>query len=152
MLNEISILRPYEKTLTKPEVAQRLARLERALELKALDSQQAGVDRDEAESAARLIEALRDTPEAVMRMGSLLVIKVTGPGGARVVARTLTTDEMIAVNQKPSLLESPQDLLDLIGSGALHSSANDRDSSLRALPESASQPQLRPQGEPGPAE
>ena len=112
-------LRLFARTkdaITQPAVAQRLEKLERALELKTLDTQQAGVDREEAESAARLIEALKDTPEAVLRIGSLLMIKVTGPTGARIISRTLTTKEMIEIGRQPNLLESPGDLLRFIES------------------------------------
>lgn len=75
----------------------------------------ATLDRQQAESVARLIEALNGTPEAVVRTDSLLMIKVTGPNGARIVGRTLTAREMIAIEREPSLLESPTDLLRLIG-------------------------------------
>jgi hypothetical protein len=107
----------YFAKLRHPEVTRRLEKGERAIELKVLDAQQADVDQKQAEATARLIEALRDTPEAVIQAGSVLLVKTSTPVGQSIVCRTLTAEEMIRIKREPGLFEKPVQLLEMIDSG-----------------------------------
>jgi hypothetical protein len=101
-----------KEALTHPELTHRLKRLEHAVELQGLSKPQAEVDEKQAVAAARLIEALRGTPNAACQVGSVLVVKSTDAvHGERVVVRTLTVRQMMAIERDDQLLTDPQGLL-----------------------------------------
>jgi len=100
------------EVMTQPEVAERLAKLERALELKGLGRPQAEIDEKQAAAVSHLITAVKDTPNAAIQVGSILLIKLSGPNGAAIKVRTLTQMELIHLENNQSLLDSPSDLLE----------------------------------------
>jgi hypothetical protein len=74
-------------SLSSDEVRTRLTKVERALELAAIDERQAAVDLIESQVVEKLMEALGDVSEACVRIGSLLLVKTHGAKGATVYAR-----------------------------------------------------------------
>lgn len=102
------------EAMSEPEVAERLRKAERALEMQVLHKIQAEVDQKQAEAAAALIEALKDSQAAAIQVGSLLLVKTTSPAGPLVAARTLTQNEMLLLEKNPSLLRNPEDILFLL--------------------------------------
>jgi hypothetical protein len=99
------------RSVTSDEVALRLAKVERAVELAQLDNRQAEVDGKEAEAVAQLLESLADIPQACMRVGSLLIVKFQDPSGPVVLARTLTQPEIRALNRFPEIQARPRDVM-----------------------------------------
>jgi hypothetical protein len=97
--------------LTSEEMLERLQKAERAVELAALGRVQADVDQKQASAAAQLIESLKLIPNAVCAVGSILVVKVTDDHGPRVVVRTLTQKQMIALERDDRLVRDPHTLL-----------------------------------------
>jgi hypothetical protein len=112
---------------TQPEVAERLQKIERAIELRGLGQPQAEIDLKQAEAVAKLMEAVRDVPLAAMQTGSILVIKVPGPNGAMVQARTLSQLELIHLENNQELLTSPSDLLERLSQLCHASAGGDND-------------------------
>ena len=99
--------------ITQPEVLERLQKAERALELATLQKYQAEVDKQQADAAGTLLQSLKDVPNAVCQIGSILIIKVTdSPSGPRVFTRSLTTREMIYLERNQHLLREPQTILE----------------------------------------
>jgi hypothetical protein len=97
--------------LTSDEMIERYEKAERAVELAALGRAQADVDQKQAAAAAQLVESLKLIPNAVCTVGSILVMKLTDEHGARVVVRTLTQKQMIAIERDDRLVRDPQALL-----------------------------------------
>jgi hypothetical protein len=97
--------------LTSDEILDRLQKAERAIELAALGRVQAEVDQKQAAAASQLIESLKSTPHAVCAIGSVLVVKVTDDNGPRIIARTLTQKQMIAIERDDRLVRDPHALL-----------------------------------------
>jgi hypothetical protein len=97
--------------LTSDEMTARYEKAERAIELAALGRAQADVDQKQAAAAAQLIESLKLIPNAVCAVGSVLVVKVTEEHGPRVVVRTLTQKQMIAIERNDQITRDPQALL-----------------------------------------
>lgn len=64
--------------LTRREVQDRLAAVERALELKHIGAPRAGATRDLAEAASSLIQAVQDLDDVRIQVGSLLLVKTAG--------------------------------------------------------------------------
>lgn len=107
-----------KEALTQDEVLERLRKAERALELATLQIKQSEVDRNQAEAASKLLEAIADASEAVCQIGSILVVKHRGPDGKnRVFTRSLTAAEMIYLESHQELLKSPERILESISKG-----------------------------------
>jgi hypothetical protein len=96
---------------TRPEVADRLAKLERALELKGIQESQSRIDVNEAEAASKLLKALEGISNAAIQVGSLLIVKTSNPIHNTVRIRTLTTNEMIHLEKNQTLLAQPESVL-----------------------------------------
>jgi hypothetical protein len=101
--------------VTRPEVIERLRKLERAIELEVLDNKQAAVDKEEAEAVKCLLEAVKGTPNAVIQIGSLLVFKIANDDvGGAVFTVTLTQEQMSRISANPRILAEPNYILDYL--------------------------------------
>lgn len=94
----------------------------RAIEMQALDKEQARIDNQQADAVAKLVTSLCDTETALIQIGSVLLLKVDG----RLVVRNLTQQEMILIRRKSSDLASPNLILEALeefacGEGRLNS-------------------------------
>ncbi|MEZ0107999.1 cold shock CspA family protein [Catenulispora sp. EB89] len=89
-----------KEALTSREVKDRLRRVERAFELGLLDKPQAEVNATQAEAVAKTLESIRDQNEALLQIGSLLIIKRRGVP----IVRNLTYDEMAHLQRNPLLV------------------------------------------------
>jgi hypothetical protein len=103
-----------KEILTRKEVQERLVKIERAMELVALDTHQANVDKAQAEGAAALLKALDQIPDAVLQIGSLAIVKRTDSGIPRVVARTLTQEELLIFKKTANILQDPSAMMKLL--------------------------------------
>jgi hypothetical protein len=97
--------------LSSSEVRERLVKVERALELVGLDVRQAEVDVKTADAVAKLLTALNDIDRAVVRAGSVLLIKYATPQGPVVLTRTLSQLEIRALEKYPEIQLNPEHTL-----------------------------------------
>jgi hypothetical protein len=102
---------------SQPEVAERLRKAERALELQALHKTQAEVDKNQAEAAQALIQSLEGIGNAAIQVGSLLIVKTSSEKGAQLAVRTLTQNQLALLEKDPSLLQQPNTVLRLVTEG-----------------------------------
>ena len=100
-----------KEVLSQPEVAERFEKIERAIELKAIDNPQADADLKQASATAKLIKALDKIPTAAVQAGSVLVVKLTTPKGSVIQARTLSQQEMVELENNQLLLQDPSEVL-----------------------------------------
>lgn len=100
-----------KEAASQPEVAERLAKVERALEMKGLGTPQAEIDSKQAGAIAALITSLVNVPSAAIQVGSILFLKLTIDGQAVVQARTLTQRELIVLENNQDLLNSPTTIM-----------------------------------------
>ncbi len=100
-----------KKAATKPEVAIRLKKAERAIELATLDKTQASIDKSKAEAAGILVKSLEYVPNGACQVGSILVVKTTDDDGPRILIRSLSNLEMIYLEENPQDLYKPQLIL-----------------------------------------
>jgi hypothetical protein len=89
--------------LSRPEVQDRLAKIERALELKHLDAPQANIDVDLSKAVLNLVKALDKVPNGVVYAGSLLIRKRTSNGEASLEVLSLTREQMELVKSHPAM-------------------------------------------------
>ena len=100
-----------KEVASQPEVADRLAKIERALEMKGLATPQAEIDSKQASAVAALTTSLANVPTAAIQVGSILYLKLTIDDQAVVQARTLTQRELIVLENNQDLLNSPTTIL-----------------------------------------
>lgn len=90
------------------EELQRIAiELRRAAELQALDIPQSRVDAAEGDAVAKLLTALSGEPNAVIQIGSILLVKSDGVPAVR----NLTQFELAVLQRNPELLTQPSIIL-----------------------------------------
>lgn len=98
--------------LTRPEVVERLEKIERAVELRYVEQPQSSVDEKQASAIAKLIKALDKTPNAALQAGSVLVVKLSTNTGPMIQARTLNQRELAELENNQRLLKSPSTILE----------------------------------------
>jgi hypothetical protein len=113
--------------LTSDHVADRLAKVERALDLGFLDVKQAQVDSQEAQAVATLLQALETQERACIRIGSILLIKYTTPSaGGVVLSRNLTPAEMTALQRYPAIQRNPETVLEQLATAVYELNTTDQ--------------------------
>lgn len=63
---------------------------------------------------SEVLGALNDIPHACMRIGSLLLVKRTGPDGPVVLTRSLSPLEIRVLEKFPEIQKDPLTVLDLL--------------------------------------
>lgn len=104
-----------KKSLTSTEVADRLTKVERALELYTIDAKQIEVDEKAARVVADLMSALKDVPSACIRAGSTLLIKYEQGGRPVVLSRQLSQLEIRAWERFPEIQKEPSKAIEALG-------------------------------------
>lgn len=94
-------------------VRERVAKLERALEVEGLGKRQAEIDRAKAESVAALYEVVREQENAVIRTGSIILIKTKGD----IVVWTIGEMEVATLEKNSQLLRDPVAALKFLRGG-----------------------------------
>lgn len=106
-----------------PEVTRRLMReLDRAVELRAVEQIQAQVDAAQGDVVAKLLTALADTANALIQIGSVLLIKVDGVP----LVRNLTHAELAYLQRNPQLSQDPAACLRVLQQMVDHANQNGR--------------------------
>lgn len=96
---------------TKP-VKEIIDKTKHGVELQYLDKVQSEVNKNNAEAAAAMIAAIKDIPNYVGQIGSILIIKGTDTNGiVHLKTIELTTEQMIYLKRNATLLNNPLNLL-----------------------------------------
>jgi hypothetical protein len=98
------------RALTSRELGERLRKVERGIELQLLHKHQAEIDSMQGDAVAKLLTALEHTPDALVQIGSVLLVKVDGVPAVR----NLTHVELRHLEDNPRLLTSPATILDAL--------------------------------------
>lgn len=120
-----------KEALTHPEFARRFDEVEHGLQTYLISKHQSEIDANQADAASKVIESLAAIPNAVIKIGSLLIVKNTNSDGqTAVVVKTLTVREMVVLAKRPELLKQPAEILDELGRETIASSATQSQASL----------------------
>lgn len=104
-----------KEALSQEEVAERLAKLEHAASLKIIDKPQADITKANAEAASKMIKALEGVQSACVQIGNLLIVKFAPKkGDSRLIIRTLTASELIALEKNKAILKLPEKVIDML--------------------------------------
>ena len=101
-----------KKAITSEAAEEIYERAERTVEMRALLLPQAQIDSAQADAAARLITSLDGVSNAVVQIGSVLLIKVDGV----VHVRNLNQHELTILEHSRSLLKAPKEALEVFTS------------------------------------
>jgi hypothetical protein len=89
-----------------------LKEAEYAVEVNTILKPQSEVEKNQSEALLNILKSLEGTHHGVIRIGSLLVVKVTSKDGeVNVQVRTLNILELHTLNRHPELLNQPQHIL-----------------------------------------
>ena len=92
----------------------------KAIELAHLEKTQSEVNKNNAEAAASFIKAIESIPNVASIFGSLVVVKATIDGTTQLITRVLSSNELIALEKQPELINNPLLLMErLNGNGLL---------------------------------
>lgn len=116
------------------EVPQRLAKVERALELNYLDRHQAEVDATKAGAVQQLLDSLANVPQACIRVGSIFLLKYENTRGPVVLIRTLSQLEIHALEKYPEIQTDPPKALEALATAVAALEPADMDNALLQLP------------------
>jgi hypothetical protein len=86
-----------------PGVEKRLIKVERAIDMRLLLTDQANIDAAQGDAVAKLLMALENTHDALIQIGSVLLIKVDDVP----VVRNLSQRELAYMEQNPALFRDP---------------------------------------------
>lgn len=97
---------------TSDEVKDSLKKIKHGVELQTLQKSQAEVNKTHAEAVKELMDAMSETENAACSIGSILILKVTKDGKSNVFTKTLTQNEMIAIEDNQTILMDPSTVLE----------------------------------------
>jgi hypothetical protein len=129
-----------QKELSRPEVQDRLGKLERALEIQKIDGAQAHVDLDLSKAAGELSKALQGVDIGIISIGSLFVVKRNENGQTKLAIISLTQDQMKLVKANPAMQTDPDIFFKLLN---LMNSNTDNQISIDVSPDQSSSATLR---------
>jgi cold shock CspA family protein len=126
----------FRRLLSSEQADDVVARIERAVQVRLLDQQQADVDVKQAEAVAHLMTGLENQESACIQVGSLFLIKV----GGTLVVRNLTPQEMSFLSRYPTALSSPAQVLGALEEFAAKSATVEAVNEQVALPKPGASP------------
>lgn len=100
------------RTLTSSDARDLSFKAQRALELVALESRQAEVNNKNASSVANVIHSLENIPSACIRVGSLLLVKYSGPERPVIMTKTLSDREIRTFERYPGIQKDPKTVIE----------------------------------------
>lgn len=101
-----------KNAITNENVTDRLKEAEYGIEVNGILKQQSEIDKNQSEALSNIITSLKDIPNAAIRIGALIVVKITdNEGVVNLQTRTLSIKELHLLNKKPELLQMPKQIL-----------------------------------------
>jgi hypothetical protein len=98
--------------LSNKEVTDRFKEIEYGVEVNTILKPQSEVDKNHSEALANILKSIENYPNAAIRIGSLIVVKITPPNGEiNIQVRTLSIKELHVLNKRPELLSRPSEIL-----------------------------------------
>jgi hypothetical protein len=121
-----SLVAKSVKVMTSEEVLSRLREVEYSVQVNAILKQQSEIDKNLAEALLNITKSIENVPNAAIRIGSLIVVKLTNKEGeVNIQSRTLTIQELYILNKRPELLHKPHEVLNAL-TACINEGKNDR--------------------------
>ncbi len=100
--------------LSSEEFKEKIDQAEHGLKLSTISKQQSEIDMNQAEAVSKILNSISDIENAAIKIGSLLIVKTTASGNPNIAVKNLSIKEMMLLEDEPSLLKNPIDLLENI--------------------------------------
>jgi hypothetical protein len=107
-------------------VQQKMIELDQRTSIELVGRARAETDAIKTSSAVSLIESLADIPNAVVRVGGLLIIKQTLNGDPAVLTRELSAREIRALELNPGIQKDPHGALELLAAAVAQLEEDER--------------------------
>lgn len=102
------------KAANGEEAKELIVKGKKALELAYLDKIQSEVNKNNSEAAKSLMDAVKEFPNAAMKMGSLIIIKTTNGEIPNVIIMNLSMDQVIRLDKNPSIMNNPLEVINYL--------------------------------------
>ncbi|MDF2437777.1 MAG: hypothetical protein K0Q95_2153 [Bacteroidota bacterium] len=114
------LLAKSKAALTSEEVVSRLKEVEYGMEVNGILKPQSEVEKNQSEALVNMMKCLENIPNGMIRIGSILAVKVTNPitNIPHLHVRTLAISEIYFLNKNPHLSSSPMELLEALANHA----------------------------------
>ena len=106
-------------SISSEEMNERLAKLEKAVQLRVVDKRQAEVNDQTAVAVSRVLAEIADIPNVCMRIGSFVIIKYEGPQGPVLLCRELNAREQLALGRFPEIQQTPERFIDSLATAVV---------------------------------
>ena len=102
-----------KEVMSSDEVTDRIKEAEYGVEVNTIIKPLSEAEKNQSEALLNIVKSVENVPNAAIRIGSLIVVKLTAPnsGDVQIMARTLSIKECYMLNKKPSLLDNPHSLV-----------------------------------------
>jgi len=106
------MLAKSKEAITSDKVTDRLKEAEYGIEVNTILKPLSEVEKNQSEALLNILKSIESIKSAAIRIGSLLVVKLTNSEGEiNVQVRTLSIKELHLLNKRPELLNRPQEIL-----------------------------------------
>jgi len=105
-----------KRAFNSDEVQEAFDKGKKAIELATLEKIQSEVNKNNADAISAYLNSVKDIPQTAARIGSLVIIKILVDGQPQVISTVLTTEQLLVVEDNPTLMSNPEELLSLITS------------------------------------
>ena len=100
-----------KRVVARVREAEALEKAAEALKAAMVNLPQAQANSENADAVSKLISSIEATPNAVLRFGTVLIVKVTVDDEPAIVTTDLNADQIRLLNRHPDWLLQPQQLL-----------------------------------------
>jgi hypothetical protein len=107
------------KGLTSQEFTDRMTKLERAIELRAIYNHQADVDLKVSEAVSQLVASMEGISQACLQVGSILMVKYEDATGPVLITRTMSATEVRALERFPEIQRNPRKAIEALVTATL---------------------------------
>ncbi|MCG6188945.1 DEAD/DEAH box helicase family protein [Maribellus maritimus] len=104
------------KAANSKEAKELIDKGKKALELAYLEKVQSEVTKNNSEAAKALMDAVKEFPNAAIKMDSLIIIKTTVDNIPNVVILKLTMEQVIKLDKNPEIMNNPVEVMKYLNS------------------------------------
>ena len=105
-----------KKAANSQEAQELIDKGKKALELAHLEKVQSEVTKNNSEAAKALMDAVKEFPNAAIKMDSLIIIKTTVDNIPNVVILKLTMEQVIKLDKNPEIMNNPVEVMKYLNS------------------------------------
>jgi type I restriction enzyme R subunit len=103
-----------QKVANSQEAKEIIDKAKKSLELAHLEKVQSEINKNNSEAAKALMDAVKEFPNAAMKMGSLMIVKTTDGEVPSVVILNLTMNQVMKLDKNPAIMNNPLEVINYL--------------------------------------